>query len=368
MKRTVLFVQNRTHRAGAQTCLARLLRHELIKQWNPVLVCSPGGWLVEECKRIDVPVIEEQFPSSRSLPVRLFGNAIFARRVCARLAERSISPTIIQANDHQEGLLGLEIGERLGAQAAIFLRSPTMTRRDFYKYRCDRYGFISAVGDEFRDRVQSWIQSSDIALIRDGIFADEIGLPKTKPFQVPSRVLVIGSPLGWKGWADLTEALFLLEQGGALPPMQFDFTGVVPDPAENNLKLARLGTARCNFLGRVEAFRDLVLSYDLVINPSRMETFGLAAIEVLAAGVPLLSSRTGVIEQVQENQRLLFIPSSPESLAAALRYVLEHWDRVDFGIARSQELIRERFLIDRTVVQLNAAYERLQSQRPGQPA
>jgi glycosyltransferase involved in cell wall biosynthesis len=94
----------------------------------------------------------------------------------------------------------------------------------------------------------------------------------------------------------------------------------------------------------------------------------MAAIEVLAAGVPLLSSRTGVIEQVQKNQRLLFTPSSPDSLAAALRYVLDHWDEVDFEIARSQELIRERFLIDRTAVQLNTAYERLLSQRPRQPA
>jgi len=65
-----------------------------------------------------------------------------------------------------------------------------------------------------------------------------------------------------------------------------------------------------------------VLGYDLVINPSRMESFGTAAIEVLAAGVPLLSSRTGVIEQVQESAEMLFPPHRPEALASALKNVL----------------------------------------------
>ncbi|MEX2129664.1 MAG: glycosyltransferase family 4 protein, partial [Xanthobacteraceae bacterium] len=158
-----------------------------------------------------------------------------------------------------------------------------------------------------------------------------------------------------------TEALFRLEQEGALPPMQIDFTGNRPDPTLNDLKLGRLKASRCNFLGRVEAFRDLSRSYDLVINPSRMETFGMAAIEVLAAGVPLLSSRTGVMEQVQERPQMLFAPGRPDELAAALKRVLREWPDLDFGVARSQENIRRRFLIDNTVGRVNAAYEQLMS-------
>ena len=105
--------------------------------------------------------------------------------------------------------------------------------------------------------------------------------------------------------------------------------------------------------------RDLVRGYDLVINPTRMESFGMAAIEVLAAGVPLLSSRTGVIEQVQKREEMLFPPSRPVALAAALQHLLTNWNTVDFGVARAQENIRSRFLIDHTVARIAAAYERL---------
>lgn len=357
--RSVLFVQNRTHRAGAQTCLARLLRHEVIKAWNPVLVCSPGGWLVGECRRIGVPVIEETFPRSRSLGGRLFGNASFARRVKNALHARSLDPAIVQANDHQEGLLGLELAKALGARTAMFLRSPTMTHEDYRKYRCGDYDFISAVGDDFLRRVQSWEPGRELALIRDGIYADEILAPRPRSTARPERILVIGSPLAWKGWADLTEALYLLEQEGSLPPLRFDFTGEKPDSAANDLKLDRLSVAQCNFLGRVEGFRDLVLGYDLVINPTRMETFGMAAIEVLAAGVPLLSSRTGVIEQVLETEDYLFQPGIPSELAGALGRLLVNWQEADLDVAQCQKNIREKFLIDTSAFRVDVSYRDL---------
>lgn len=355
MRGTVLFVQNRTHRAGAQTCLMRLLRHPRLREWNPVLVCSPGGWLPAECARYGVPVIEQKFPRSRSLLGRLFGNARFAREVARKLTARGLQPSIVHANDHQEGLLGLKLAAQFRARTAMFLRSPKMTEYDYRKYRCGEYEFISAVGDEFCARAQGWERHRQIELIHDGIYADEFGPAKAKAALPLQRVLVVGSPLDWKGWADMTSALALLEEKGIAVPREFDFTGVMPGPSNNDLKLERLTKTRCNFLGRVEAFRELVLGYDLVVNPSRAETFGMAAIEVLAAGVPLLSSRSGVIEQVLA-PGLLFAPHDPASLAAALETVLARWNETDFGVAQAQSAIREKFLVDRAVQKLDPAY------------
>lgn len=360
MTDTVVFLQNRTHRAGAQTCLMRLMRHPAMRTWNPVLVCSPGGWLPQECKRSGIAVVEQEFPRSRSLAGRLWGNAAFAKDVAAKLAARGVRPTIVHANDHQEGLLGLQLAGRFGARTAMFLRSPKMIEDDYRKYRCGEYGFLSAVGDEFRTRAQAWEPRKKIELIYDGIYEDEFDQPKEKVSVPPNRVLVVGSPLDWKGWADLTEALFLLEQKGVALPAVFDFTGVEPDPANNDLKLARLVKTRCNFLGRVEAFRELVRGYDLVINPSRTETFGMAAIEVLALGVPLLSSRSGVIGQVL-TEAMLFPAHEPEALARSLEGLLLRWSGTDFGVARAQAAIRERFLVDRAVADVGVAYKSLRA-------
>jgi glycosyltransferase involved in cell wall biosynthesis len=363
MGTSVFYIQNRTHRAGAQTCLARILRNKTAKDWTPILVSSEKGWLTGETDRAGVATICERFPSSRSLRARLYGNRGFAHRVAEKAKSISWKNSIVHANDHLEGLLGLALAARFGAAKAIFLRSPGMTRDDYYKYRCNEYNLIVAVGDELQSRARSWDPDRVIQLIYDGIEVQEFATAKPKITQVPKRILVIGSPLQWKGWADLTEALYRLEREGSLPPLAFDFTGTRPGESENDLKLERLRIVKCNFLGRVEAFHELVRSYDLVINPTRMESFGMAAIEVLAAGVPLLSSRTGVIEQVQEREEMLFPPSQPAVLAAALRHLLENWNAIDFGIVRTQENIRSRFLIDHTMARLSVAYERLLAQR-----
>jgi glycosyltransferase involved in cell wall biosynthesis len=360
MTGTVLFLQGRPHRAGAQTCLMRLLRHKAMRQWNPVLVCSAPGWLTRECERENIPVIYEKFPKSRSLAGRWFGNTRFVENVVTQLAAATIKQiSIVHANDHIEALLGLGLADRLRAQHAVFLRSPGMTERDYFKYRCNDFGLIAAVGDELCEHARVWDSSRTIRLIHDGLEENEFAIAKPKPENPPKKALVIGSQLDWKGWADLTEALYRLEQDEAFPAITFDFTGARPDERNNDLKLERLNRHHCNFLGRVEEFRKLVLSYDLVINPSRMESFGMAALEVLAAGVPLLSSRTGVIEQVQQQAEMLFLPNEPRALAEALKNVILRWTEVNFGVTAAQERIHSLFSIDNTAGRVSEAYRQM---------
>lgn len=359
MKDRVLFVQKRTHRAGAQTCLARLLGQPRLREWEPTVVCSRAGWLTAECERLGVPVVVEEFPSSRSLAARVYQNRAFAGRVAEQLRETGIAPSVVHANDHLEGLLGLELAGRLKARSAIFLRSPGMTRADYFKYRCRDYDLIIAVGDELRDRAQRWDPERKIHLVHDGIGADEFCPLKSRAREFPRRILVIGSPLDWKGWADLTEALRLLEDAGDWSGFEFHFTGDRPDPAKNDLHLERLRQVKCVFLGRVEKFRDLVRDYDLAINPTRMESFGMAAVEVLAAGVPLLSSRSGIIEQILESPAWLFPPHEPQALAKALRQLRENWPGLAMPVEAAQDNIRRKFLVDHSVDKLLEVYRTL---------
>jgi len=77
--------------------------------------------------------------------------------------------------------------------------------------------------------------------------------------------------------------------------------------------------------------------------------------------VPLLSSRTGVIEQVLRAPEMLFRPAQPQELFAALQNLFMHWSEIDFRLAEAQGEIRRRFLIEGTVARLRAAYGRLAS-------
>jgi len=341
---SVVFVQRRTHRAGAQTCLLRLMRDARVRALDPMLLASEEGWLTRECEREGLRCLVEPFPSSRSLSARLFRNRAFARRAAERLGR----PALVHGNDHLESLLTLELGQAVGARTALFLRSPTMSLEDFEKYRCAEHPFVAAVGDELQARARGW-GAKDVDLIHDGLEPAEFLPPKPPAAAFPKRVLVIGSPVEWKGWDDALEVACRMGF-----PLELSFTG-------KGDKQPTKGQAL--YLGRVEAFRDLVRGHDLVLNPSWHESFGMAALEVLAAGVPLFSTRSGVIEQVIDDERWLAAPRNVEEMTRKLEALAASWPASALDVAACQARIREKFLIARTAQKLVERYERLASRQ-----
>jgi glycosyltransferase involved in cell wall biosynthesis len=356
---SVLYIQNATHRAGAQTCLVRLISHAQARRWLPLVLCSSPGWLPDECDRRGIACLIEPFPRSRSVTSRLFSNANFTKKIQRRLNQLAIQPAIVHANDHWEGILGIQLAEALSARSAIFLRTSRLTEDQYYKYLCDRYDMIASVGPALQARVSQWEKAKKVATYYDGVEECDFVSPRQKSKSPPRRLLVIGAPRSSKGWADLVEALSIQTKHGRWLPEQVDFTGDAPTKSENNLDLRRVPKVRFHFLGHVEQFREVLRRYELVINPSRIDSFGMAAVETLAAGVPLLSSRTGVIEQIVAQPNMLFAPGNPEALAAALDFVIGHWSKLDFGVKAAQEMISQRFSVGQSVDIVNGLYRQL---------
>ncbi|HXG29430.1 MAG TPA: glycosyltransferase family 4 protein [Nevskiales bacterium] len=334
----VLFLQNRATRAGAQTSLARLVTQPPLRALTPVVVLGEEGWLADWCQEYAVANIVTPFPRSRSLQGRLWGNARFAYHVRTLLQANGWRPRVIVANDHQDSLLSHAVASACGARSVVILRTPGMSQRDFFKYGCNRADALYAVGKELQLAAGGWSGGRHVHLYREGLAEEEFLPPKPRPENFPARVLIAGSEVSRKGWADWVTALDRLEISDSSFRLDCDFTGIQPDPARNDLYLTRQRRSRFRFLGRVEDFRGLVRQYDLVVHPSRHESFGLAPIEVLAAGVPLLCSRTGAIGEVLDDDRFLFEPSDTAELAAKLTALRLNWrtsdPRLDFLQAR----------------------------------
>jgi glycosyltransferase involved in cell wall biosynthesis len=356
---SVVYLQRRAHKAGAQTCLLRLLKHPIVRQWNPVVLCAESGWLTEECRRLGITTVQLNFPSSRTLAARLIQNAWFARRVAARLRALEVRPSIIHANDHGEALLALGLAQRFSAKTALFFRSSAMTKRDYFKYRCDRFDFTAVVGPKLESSIRNWGVPNPPSPLYDGLYPEEILPPKPKPADFPNRWLVIGSPHAAKGWSDLTEALHGLQSGSKLPALHLDFTGDEPSAATNDLQLGRLTNVTTRFLGRIENFVQVVRTYDLVVNPSRSEVSGMAALEVIAAGVPLLTTKAGIVEYYQTCPRLLCEPSSAPDLAHTVGWLISNWRSFDAMISVSQKKILAELNMHDSVTTLVAEYNRL---------
>jgi glycosyltransferase involved in cell wall biosynthesis len=99
---------------------------------------------------------------------------------------------------------------------------------------------------------------------------------------------------------------------------------------------------RVRFDGEREADRDLYGAFDVAVLPTRREGFGLAALEAMAAGLPLAASRVGAIPEIVRDGEngLLIEPGSPAALATALaRLVAEPGLRRALG-ERARETAR----------------------------
>jgi glycosyltransferase involved in cell wall biosynthesis len=74
---------------------------------------------------------------------------------------------------------------------------------------------------------------------------------------------------------------------------------------------------------------DLPLIYNLAdcfVYPSLYESFGLAQLEAMACGCPVIGANSGAIPEITGGAAMLFDPHSPDELARAIRTVVENED------------------------------------------
>ncbi|MEA9997731.1 glycosyltransferase family 4 protein [Cryobacterium sp. RTS3] len=93
-------------------------------------------------------------------------------------------------------------------------------------------------------------------------------------------------------------------------------------------------TGRARFTGALAGpqLDNAYAGTDLVVVPSRYESFGMVVTEALARGIPVLASRVGGIPEALSNESagILVAPEDPRALEVALR----HW--LASGVLRSQ--------------------------------
>lgn len=345
-KPAVIVLQMRAHRAGSQVALTRLFKHAAFRALNPLVVTRGEGWLSEQCLANGVSLLTTSFPTSRSLAGRLWGVRSFAKRVLSEMEQRGLKPVLVVANDHYEAMLAKEIAERAGIRSISFVRAADATNQDLAKYRIGEFDLLYPIGREFSAKVARWFPNVRVKQLDEGMEEKDFHPSKEKAKAFPRKILVVGSEHPMKGWADMTAAIDLLERDPAWPVLEYDFTGSIPEPAKNDVRAHARRRSKLNFIGRQENFAQFVRGYDLVLHPSHLESFGMAVFEILAAGVPLLCSRTGEIERVRSASEWLHRPKDVEELASRLRFLHDHWDQVVLDTQEVQQKIRKDFMAD----------------------
>src|SRR5204863_7072488 len=115
---------------------------------------------------------------------------------------------------------------------------------------------------------------------------------------------------------------------------------------------ARLGLGdRVRFLGHVEDVPALLGTADAFVLPSLSEAFPNAAIEAMAAGLPVVASRVGGLPDLVDEGRtgVLVPPSDPRALADALTALIADPEAATALGRAAHDEVRARYSFDRMV-------------------
>ncbi len=107
---------------------------------------------------------------------------------------------------------------------------------------------------------------------------------------------------------------------------------------------------RIRFLGEVPSAAGVLAGWDLLVLPSRQEGFGLALLEAMAAGRPVVATRAGGIPEVVEEgvTGILVPPGEVAPLAAGLAALAADTDRLARLGRAARERVEARFTAART--------------------
>jgi len=184
-----------------------------------------------------------------------------------------------------------------------------------------------------------------------------------------TRLLFVGTNWALKGLDVLLRALGQVPD--ALPPIRLAVAG--RDPARVGRKIETLCKTlglsdRVLFLGPVEhaMMPDILWHSDVFVLPSRMEAFGVAVVEALAAGVPVVATRVGGIPEIIRDgvDGVLCEPESPGELAAAISRVFSDASLRE-RLARAGPPRAAEFGLERMVQQVRKLYLDVLNERTG---
>ena len=148
-----------------------------------------------------------------------------------------------------------------------------------------------------------------IEVIPPGIDLDQ-WLPDRLPHQSPVRILFVGGDFYRKG-GDI-----LLDAFRRLPAGQAELTLVTKSVMKSEPGVTVLTHLKPNTPEMIFLFR----SSDIFVFPTRADSFGIAAVEASAAGLPVVAAQVGAIQEIVVNGETGFVipPDSPEALAQTL--------------------------------------------------
>jgi N-acetyl-alpha-D-glucosaminyl L-malate synthase BshA len=147
-------------------------------------------------------------------------------------------------------------------------------------------------------------------------------------------------------------------------PAQFLLVGDGPDRSVAEWLAHDLGIhTRVHFLGKQERVNELLPLADLLLMPSEMESFGLAALEAMACKVPAIATRVGGVPELIDDgvTGLLYNVGDVDAMAQGALELLRDRARLETMRDTARRTAQKRFCANLVVPQYVKFYEHVLS-------
>lgn len=356
----IVHVDSETGFSGGEVQVFLLIEALQKRGFDNVLVCPPGSKALAEGRRLGIETFE----------VRLRNDLDFGSVWKLASWLRSSGADLVHLHTGRATWLGGLAAKRAGVPAITTRRMDRRVKRTM-RTRLMYGSFVRetiAISPAVRDcLVEGGVDADSIRLIWDAVdpggFEPQVSRSEVRAaLETPDSevvLLTMAALVRRKGIDVLIEALALLRERG------FTATLWIGGEGEERGALEELAQARAvseftRFLGWRSDKADLLAAADLFLLPSRAEGVGVAALEGMAAGRPVVASHVGGLAQaITHNESgLLVAPENPTELADAIAKLAQ-----DPSLARTlseggRQRVREHFSIDSQVSQYIESYNR----------
>jgi N-acetyl-alpha-D-glucosaminyl L-malate synthase BshA len=151
-------------------------------------------------------------------------------------------------------------------------------------------------------------------------------------------------------------------------PCRLIMIGDGPERSPAERRLRELGLdGRVAFLGKQEHFVELLASADVFLLPSEQESFGLAALEALSCGIPVVASAIGGIPELVDLGETGYLSpvGDVEGMAGHVLSLVADRARWAAFSRRARQRVLERFTLAPAMDRYEALYRRLVAGPPG---
>jgi N-acetyl-alpha-D-glucosaminyl L-malate synthase BshA len=142
-------------------------------------------------------------------------------------------------------------------------------------------------------------------------------------------------------------------------PARLMMIGDGPERSQAEWLAKRLGVSRqIHFLGKHDRVNTLLPAADLMLMPSEMESFGLAALEAMACEVPTIATNVGGVPELIQNgvTGMLFPVGDVDAMAQAAVAILRNPERLRQMSQAGRDLAQREYCASRVIPKYEEFY------------